>query len=295
MEQRDALAERFELERAHLRAVGYRLLGSWSEAEDAVQDAWLRLERTRADEIVDLRGWLTAVVGRICLDRLRARKVRNEEYAGTWLPEPVVSAQSGDPAHEALQADAVGIALLVVLETLTPAERLAFVLHDVFAMSYDEIGTIVDKSAVAVRQLASRARRRVQTSAPDPDADLRVQRRVVDAFLAAARAGDFEALLGMLDPDAVLRTDGGGIGPLARPPIVGAEAVAHQFQRSGPRFAGYARPAIVNGAAGAIVETPGFPTVVVGFTVVSGRVAAVDLIGDPAKLRGLITGGETAE
>src|SRR5512143_305191 len=194
MDARDQLAERFEQERPHLRAVAYRMLGAWSEADDAVQESWVRLDRTDAAKIEDLRGWLTAVVGRICLDRLRTRKTHPEAYAGTWLPEPVVTTESADPAHDVVQADAVGLALLVVLETLTPAERLAFVLHDVFAVSFEEIAVILDKSAVAVRQLASRARRRVQSAAPDPDADLRVQRSVVDAFLAAARAGDFDRL-----------------------------------------------------------------------------------------------------
>jgi RNA polymerase sigma-70 factor (ECF subfamily) len=284
----EELAERFEHERSHLRAVAYRMLGAWTEAEDAVQESWLRLARTPTEDIADLRGWLTAVIGRICLDRLRARKVRGEDYAGTWLPEPVVAApESSDPAQQVAQADSVGLALLVVLETLTPAERLAFVLHDVFAMSFEEIGVILDKSVSAVRQLASRARRRVRATTPDPDADLPVQRRVVDAFLAAARSGDLQGLLALLDPNAVFRTDGGGSGPLARPPLFGSEAIARQFQRSGPRFAQYARPAIVNGAAGVVVRTPDLGTAVVAFTVVRGRITEIDIIGDPRKLHGL--------
>ena len=288
MDQPDQLAERFEVERPHLRAVAYRMLGVWSEAEDAVQESWLRLHRARTEEIDDLRAWLTAVVGRLCLDRLRARKRRQERYAGTWLPEPVVAQpSSSDPAYRVVQADSVGLALLVVLETLSPAERLAFVLHDVFAMSFDEIAVILDKSVVSVRQLASRARRRVRDAAPDPDADLRVQRRVVDAFLAAARSGDFETLISLLDPNVAFHTDGGGTGPLARPPVRGAVEVARHFERSGPRFARFAQPAIVNGAAGVVVDVPDGGRVVVGFTVVNGRIAEIDLIGDPAKLRGL--------
>lgn len=286
MDTRDELAERFEHERPHLRAVAYRMLGAWTDADDAVQETWLRLDRARSEEIVDLRGWLTAVVGRICLDRLRARKVRHEEYAGTWLPEPLVTDESSDPMKEIERADSVGLALLVVLETLTPAERLAFVLHDVFAMSFDEIAVILDRSSVAVRQLASRARRRVHSSAPDPDADLRAQRRVVDAFLAAARTGDIGALLPLLDPDVVFRTDGGGNGLLSRPPLVGTDAVTRHFQRVGPRFASFARPALVNGAAGVVLDAPGIGTVVIGFTIVRGLIVEIDLIAG-AKVRGV--------
>jgi hypothetical protein len=190
----------------------------------------------------------------------------------------------GSPEHDVVLADSVGLALLVVLETLTPAERLAFVLHDVFAVSFDEIAEVVGKTPAAARQLASRARRRVRQGAPSPDADLAVQRRVVDAFLAAARAGDFEALLRVLDPDVVFRTDGGGVGPLARPPMRGAVAVARVASRGGPRFAALAQPAIVNGAAGVVIRFPRRPPFVVGFTVRNGRIAAIDLIGDPAKV-----------
>ena len=288
MDRREWLAQEFEHQRPHLRAVGYRMLGSISEADDAVQEAWVRLDRRDPGGTDDLRGWLTVVVGRICLDMLRSRRSRREDYAGTWLPEPVVSGAPDDnPEGDVVLADSVGLALLVVLETLTPPERLAFVLHDVFAVPYEEIATVVDRTPAAARQLASRARRRIQVSAPKPDADLAVQRRVVDAFLAAARSGDFDALLRVLDPDVVFRTDGGGVGPLARPPIVGAVAVARQMQSTGPRFAALARPAIVNGAAGAVVVAPGSSPVVIGFTVARGRIATIDIIGDPAKLGGL--------
>ena len=226
-ERREWLAIEFERHRAHLRAVGYRMLGSMTEADDAVQEAWIRLQRRDPGDTHDLRGWLTVTVGRICLDMLRSRKSRRETYAGTWLPEPLVTwpgagghAES-NPEADAVMADSVGIALLVVLETLSPPERLAFVLHDVFGVGFDEIAVIVDRTPAATRQLASRARRRVRAEAPEPDADLAVQRQVIDAFVAAARAGDFEALLRVLDPDVVVTTDGGGRGPFARPPLRG--------------------------------------------------------------------------
>lgn len=285
MERREWLAQEFEHQRPHLRGVAYRMLGSISESEDAVQEAWVRLDRRDPGGSDDLRGWLTVVVGRICLDMLRSRRSRREDYAGSWLPEPIVTgALDESPEHDAVMADSVGLALLVVLETLTPAERLAFVLHDVFAVSYDEIAEVVGKTPAAARQLASRARRRVREGAPSPDADIAVQRRVVDAFLAAARAGDFEALLRVLDPDVVFRMDGGGAGLLARPPIVGAGDVAREILSTGAPFAPLAEPAIVNGAAGAIVRAAGRPRYVVGFTVANGRIAAIDLIGDPAKV-----------
>src|SRR5688572_15805194 len=229
--RRDWLAEEFERHRGHLRAVGYRMLGSVSEAEDAVQEAWLRLDRGDPGGTDDLRGWLTVVVGRICLDTLRRRKSRKEQFAGSWLPEPIVRGPNeAGPERDAVMADSVGLALLVVLESLTPPERLAFVLHDVFGVPFEEIAPVVDRSPAAARQLASRARRRVRAQAPEPDADMAVQRRAVDAFLAAARDGDFEGLLRVLDPDVVLRVDGGqnAPGPLSRPPVVGAEAVARQ-------------------------------------------------------------------
>jgi RNA polymerase sigma-70 factor (ECF subfamily) len=284
---RDLLAEQFEHHRAHLRAVAYRMLGSVSEAEDAVQESWLRLSRSDTSAVENLGGWLTTVVARVSLDMLRTRKVRHEDYVGSWLPEPLVDDTAEDPEHEAVLADSVGLALLVVLDTLTPAERLAFVLHDMFGMAFDEIAPLVERTPTAARQLASRARRRVRGAAPVPDPDLAQQRRVVDAFLAASRAGDFDALLEVLDPDVVFRIDAGGVAPRARPPVVGAEAVARQVLARGTRLAPFARPAIVNGGAGAVVMVDGRPFAVVGFTVSNGRIAEIDLIADPAKLRGL--------
>jgi RNA polymerase sigma factor (sigma-70 family) len=290
MTRRDWLAEEFERHRGHLRGVAYRMLGSVTEADDAVQEAWLRLDRSDPGGTDDLRGWLTVVVGRICLDTLRRRKARKEQLAGSWLPEPVVrpaSATNAEPERDTVMADTVGLALLVVLESLTPPERLAFVLHDVFGVPFDEIAPVVERSPAATRQLASRARRRVRAEAPEPDADLAVQWRVVDAFLAAAREGDFEGLLRVLDPDVVLRVDGGPDAPkpFARPPIVGAEAVASQAQNF--RGAGEnAEPVIVNGAPGFLVRFPA-RSFVGAFTVANGRIVAIDLIADPNKLRGL--------
>jgi RNA polymerase sigma factor (sigma-70 family) len=282
---RDLLTEEFELHRAHLRAVAYRMLGSISEADDAVQEAWLRLDRSNTAAVTNLGGWLTTVVSRVALDALRARRVRREDYAGSWLPEPVVDAPGGgDPEHEALLADSVGLALLVVLDTLAPVERLAFVLHDMFGVPFEEIAPIVDRSPAAARQLASRARRRVRGASPAQDSDPGRQREIVDAFLAAARAGDFEALLEVLDPDVVFRLDTGGVAPAARPPVVGAEAVARQIIARGAAFAPHARPATVNGAAGAVVARHGRPFAVVGFSVSGGRIVEIDVIADPAKL-----------
>ena len=284
MDDRDWLAEEFEAARPHLRAVAYRMLGSVAEADDAVQEAWFRLSRSDAGAIENLRGWLTTVVGRVCLDVLRARRSRREEYAGTWLPEPLVSTDpAGDPEQEAMLADSVGLALLVVLDTLTPVERLAFVLHDMFGVSFDEIAPVVGRSPAAARQLASRARRRVRGATPTPDPDLALQRRVVDAFLAAARSGDFEALLEVLDPDVVFRTDVGVSG--ARPPVVGRDAVAGVILSRGARFAPRARPAIVNGAAGLLVPARRGLRAVLGFTVSDGRIVELDLILDTEKLR----------
>jgi RNA polymerase sigma-70 factor, ECF subfamily len=283
------LAAEFERHRGHLRGVGYRMLGSVTEADDAVQEAWLRLARHDPGGTDDLRGWLTVTVGRICLDLLRTRRARRETYAGTWLPEPIVTRPSGDtraepgPESDAVLADSVGLALLVVLETLNPAERLAFVLHDVFGVAFEEIAPLVDRTPTAARQLASRARRRVRAEAPDPDADLAVQRGVIDAFLAAARSGDFEGLVRLLDPDVVFRADGGGRGILARPAIAGAEAVARQAGLFGRRFAAFARPAIVNGSAGVVVEPPGQPRIVAAFSIRSGRIRAIAMNGDPTK------------
>jgi RNA polymerase sigma-70 factor (ECF subfamily) len=258
-----------------------------SEADDAVQEAWLRLSRSDAESVANLGGWLTTVVGRVCLDMLRTRRSKREDYVGTWLPEPVVSVDGdADPEHQAVMAESVGLALLVVLEALTPPERLAFVLHDMFGVPFDEVAVIVGRTPAAARQLASRARRRVRGAAPVTDPDLDRQREVVAAFLAAARAGDFDALLAVLDPDVVFRVDAGR-GPLARPPAVGVDAVIEQVRTRGARFAPLGRPAIVNGAAGLIVGPVGRPRAVVGFTVSGGRIATIDLILDPRKLGGL--------
>jgi RNA polymerase sigma-70 factor (ECF subfamily) len=292
MTRRNLLTEEFESQRPHLQAVAYRMLGSASDAEDAVQEAWLRLSRSDVDAIANLGGWLTTVVARICLDVLRARRAQREEYVGSWLPEPVVSIDDG-PEEQALLADSVGLALLVVLDTLTPPERLAFVLHDMFAVPFDEIAVILDRSEAATRQLASRARRRVRGAAPRTDPDVREQRRVVDAFLAAARAGDFEALLEVLDPDVVFRADSGPRGD--RVPVVGASHVARTILTRGARFAPRARPALVNGDAGLVVFTRRRPSAVVGFTVESGRIVEIDLIADPAKLSRVRVGAEYRE
>ena len=288
MSRSDWQTEEFERQRRHLQAVAYRMLGSATEAEDAVQEAWLRLERSNTEAVENLAGWLTTVVARVCLDTLRLRRARREDYVGSWLPEPIVRFDDGaDPEQEAVLADSVGLALLVVLDTLTPAERLAFVLHDMFGLPFDEIAPIVDRSPEATRQLASRARRRVRGATPALDPDLRAQRRLVDAFLAASRAGDFEALLEVLDPEVVFRVDTGGIGPRARLPVEGAEAVATQVLERGSPFAKHARPAIVNGSAGAIVVPGEQPIAVVGFSVARGRIAEINVIADPAKLRHL--------
>lgn len=284
------LAAEFERHRGHLRGVGYRMLGSVTEADDAVQEAWLRLARSDPGGTDGLRGWLTVTVGRICLDVLRARRARRESYAGTWLPEPIVTAPAGDtrsepgPEGDAVLADSVGLALLVVLETLNPSERLAFVLHDMFGIPFEEIAPLVDRSPAATRQLASRARRRVQGATPNVDSDLATQRTVVEAFLAASRSADFDGLIAVLDPHAVFRIDVGPDGARARAPIEGAEAVAQQVLARGSQLAHLARPAIVNGAAGVIVGKPGRPFAVVGFTVAGGRILEIDLITDPRKL-----------
>jgi RNA polymerase sigma-70 factor (ECF subfamily) len=288
MQDRDRVAREFERCRPQLKAAAYRMLGSLTEADDAVQECWLRLDRNDSDGIDDLRAWLTTVVGRICLDMLRARRARRDEYVGTWLPEPVVTDQPGaDPENEALIADSVGLALLVVLDTLGPAERVAFVLHDVFALGFDEIGPIVGRSPAASRQLASRARRRVREAAPAPETDPIEQRRVVDAFLAAARSGDFEALLEVLDPDVVFRADRGPNGPRLPTPLSGARAVALQVLFRGTRLASIAQPVLVNGAAGVVVGDREAPIAVVGFSVARGRIVSIDLVADPAKIRRL--------
>jgi RNA polymerase sigma factor (sigma-70 family) len=280
MDERDWLARRFEDHRGRLRAVAYRMLGSASEADDAVQEAWLRLSRSDADAVENLGGWLTTVVARVCLNMLEARRSRREEPVGGDLPDPVAHrGDDHDPEQQALAAEGVGLALLVVLDTLTPAERLAFVLHDLFAVPFEEIAPIVDRSPAAARQLASRARRRVQ-GAPPPDADLARQRAVVDAFLAASRQGDFEALLALLDPDVVLRADPAAVRTGAAAEVRGAAAVAGTFSGR----AQTARPALVDGAPGAVWAPGGRPRVAFGFTVADGRILAVDLLADPERL-----------
>jgi RNA polymerase sigma factor (sigma-70 family) len=287
VDENEWLAERFEEHRGHLRAVAYRMLGSLSEADDAVQEAWLRLSRSDAKAIENLGGWLTTVVARVSLNVLRSRRTRREQPFDVHMPEPIVSTADGvDPEHEALLADSVGLALLVVLETLDPAERLAFVLHDMFAVPFDEIAPMVGRTPTAARQLASRARRRVQGAAPAPDADLARQREVVDAFFAAARGGDFDALVAVLHPDVVLRSDGGAGRPSATVEVHGAENVANRAMT----FAGlspYVRPALVNGVAGVVVAPRGVPFSVIAFTVVEGRIAAIDALADPDRLREL--------
>ena len=282
MTQSDWQTEEFERNRQHLQSVAYRMLGSRSESEDAVQEAWLRLSRSNTEAVENLAAWLTTVVARVSLDMLRSRRARREDYVP--LPEPIVTIEDG-PEDEAVLADSVGLALLVVLDTLTPAERLAFVLHDMFGMPFEEIAPIVDRSGAATRQLASRARRRVRGATPRTDPDLREQRRVVDAFLAASRAGDFEALLKVLDPDVVFRADRGPRG--VRVPVTGAEEVAQTILARGSRFAAYARPAIVNGNAGVIVVPGEKPIAVVSFSVAGGRIVEIDLVADPTKLRRL--------
>jgi RNA polymerase sigma factor (sigma-70 family) len=280
MDERDWLARRFEDHRGRLRAVAYRMLGSASEADDAVQEAWLRLSRSDADAVENLGGWLTTVVARVCLNMLEARRSRREEPVGGDLPDPVAHrGDDHDPEQQALAAEGVGLALLVVLDTLTPAERLAFVLHDLFAVPFEEIAPIVDRSPAAARQLASRARRRVQ-GAPPPDADLARQRAVVDAFLAASRQGDFEALLALLDPDVVLRGDPAAVRTGAAAEVRGAAAVAGTFSGR----AQTARPALVDGAPGAVWAPGGRPRVAFGFTVADGRILAIDLLADPERL-----------
>ena len=287
MDERDWLAERFEEHRTRLRAVAYRMLGSLSEADDAVQEAWLRLSRTDASEVQNLGGWLTTVVARVSLNMLRSRDSRREGPIGVHVPEPIVDRADGtDPEHEALLADAVGLALLVVLETLSPAERLAFVLHDMFAVPFDDIAPIVDRSPDATRQLASRARRRVRAENPVPDADPTARREVVEAFLAAARDRDFDRLVAVLDPDVVLRAD---LGP---PPaggsreVRGAAAVAGQaltYSRLGLLM----QPALINGAAGLVSTREGRPFSVGGFTVRDRNIVEIDILADPERLHRL--------
>jgi RNA polymerase sigma-70 factor (ECF subfamily) len=285
----DWLAERFEAQRPRLRAVAYRMLGSITEADDAVQDAWLRLSRADADSIDNLGGWLTTVVGRLCLDVLRTRKARREDPIGVHLPEPLISDSDGvDPEQAAVLADSVGLALLVVLETLTPAERLAFVLHDTFGLPFEDIAPIVGRSTTATRQLASRGRRRVRGAATSPDVDLDRQRAVVHAFVAAARDGDFAALLEVLDPDVVIRADAGAMraGAAVSREVRGAPAVA-QTALGFRRLAGGGHDALVNGAAGLVVYAGDRPYAVLGFTVRGDRIVEIDILADPARIERL--------
>jgi RNA polymerase sigma-70 factor (ECF subfamily) len=281
MTEHQWLAERFEENRTHLRAVAYRMLGSVSDADDAVQEAWLRLSRSETSEVKNLGGWLTTIVARVCLDMLRSRKSRREEPFDPALPEPMVSREDGtDPEHQALLADSVGLALLVVLETLAPAERVAFVLHDLFAVPFDEIAPIVRRSPAAARQLASRARRRVQGARTVPDADLTRRRQIVAAFLAASRGGDFEALLALLDPEVVLRADDAAVQIGAAREVRGAAKVAHTF--SGRARA--AQPALINGDPGLVWVQHGRPRTVFGFTITRGKIIEIELLADPERL-----------
>ena len=285
MSERDWLAERFEERRTRLRAVAYRMLGSLSEADDAVQESWLRLNRTDADAIENLDGWLTTVVARVSLNMLRARKTRREEPIEAQLPEPILDRADGmNPEHEALLSDSVGLALLVVLETLSPPERLAFVLHDMFAVPFDEIAPIVNRSPESARQLASRARRRVQGEGKVPDADLETQRRVVDAFLAASREGDFDQLVAVLDPDVVLRADFGHAGESRV--VRGAREVAGQALFYA-QFGLEMRPVLVNGAVGMVTFQDGQPFSLGAVTVRGGKIVELDFLADPERLREL--------
>src|SRR5829696_3541568 len=282
MDELDWLAQRFQEHRPRLRAVAYRVLGSTSEADDAVQEAWIRLSRSSAGEIDNLQAWLVSVVGRVALNMLRSRKTRREEPLDAHLPDPIVDRADGiDPEHEALLADSVGLALLVVLETLTPAERLAYVLHDMFSVPFEEIGAILERSPEAARQLASRARRRVRGAAPVPDADLTAQWEVVEAFLAAARDGDFDALVAMLDPDVVLRADGGLTGLSQH--VQGAETVARQALLWS-RVDLTMRRALINGAAGVVTFLHGQPFSIAAVTIRNGKIVEIDFLADPERI-----------
>ena len=285
MAERDWLAECFETHRQHLRSIAYRMLGSVSEADDAVQDAWLRLSRSKDGEIDNLEAWLTTVIARVCLDALRSRRRRREDSIEALLPDPIVSQESGlDPEQAAILGDSVGLAMLVVLDTLAPAERLAFVLHDVFGVPFDEIGRIVDRTPASARQLASRARRRVR-GAPVPDADPHRQRVAVDAFFAAVRAGDFDALLTVLDPEVVVRADLGVAFGGSRE-VRGARAVATEALAFA-RFVAFGRPALVNGAAGIVAADNGRTYSVVGFIVKNGKIVEIDILADTMRLQAL--------
>ena len=284
--ERDRLAEQFDGHRTHMRAVAYRMLGSLSEADDAVQEAWLRLSRSDSSRVENLGGWLTTVVGRVCLDMLRSRTARREQPLDTHMPDPIVSREDRtDPEHEARLGDSVGLALLVVLDTLAPAERLAFVLHDMFAVPFDDIAPMLGRTANSAAQLASRARRRVQGAAA-PDTDLARQREVVDAFFAAAREGDFDALVAVLDPDIVLRSDGGVLRPSASQVVRGAAAVAAQAMTY-VRLSPFVRPALVNGVAGVVVAPGGRPFSVMAFVVRNGKIVEIDGLADPERLQAL--------
>jgi RNA polymerase sigma factor (sigma-70 family) len=291
MDENDWPADRFEEHRAHLRAVAYRMLGSLADADDAVQDTWLRLSRAGVSEVENLRGWLTTIIARVCLNMLRSRNRRRAESLGVHLPDPLVNTDAAiQPEEEALLADSVGLALLVVLDNLAPAERLAFVLHDMFELPFEEIAPMIGRTPAAARQLASRARRRVQgAEVPAPDPDLARQREVVDAFFSAARGGDFDALVAVLDPDVVLRIDAGVKRPAASMAIHGASAVARQALTglAAPLRVVDLRPALVNGAAGVIVIGRGRPVTVIGFTVAEGKIAEIDAIADPERVRGI--------
>ncbi|MFF2512536.1 RNA polymerase sigma factor SigJ [Streptomyces sp. NPDC058086] len=284
------LADRFQEHRGRLRAVAYRMLGSLSEADDAVQEVWLKLGRTDVGEIRNLAGWLTTVVGRVCLDMLRTRAARREEPLDTYVPDPLVSPlERIDPEQEVLLADSVGLALLVVLETLEPAERLAFVLHDMFAVPFDDIAPVVGRSSAATRQLASRARRRVRgAAAPEPETDLARQKLVLDAFLAASRAGDFEALVSVLHPDVVLRVDSGVLvgGAAASKVVHGATGVAQQALMF-RQFAEFSRLVLVNGAIGVVTAPEGRPLSVMGVTITDGRIVEMYILADPERLTDL--------
>ncbi|MEV6015529.1 RNA polymerase sigma factor SigJ [Streptomyces sp. f51] len=297
MSDSELLAKEFEEHRGRLRAVAYRMLGSLSEADDAVQETWLKLGRTDAGEIKNLGGWLTTVTGRVCLDMLRSRAARREdplEPSGTFVPDPVVSPLDRiDPEQEVLLADSVGLALLVVLETLEPAERLAFVLHDMFAVPFDDIAPVVGRNAAATRQLASRARRRVKGAAPEPERDVVRQREVLGAFLAASRDGDFEALVTVLDPDVVLRADAGDLvgGVTVSKLVRGAEAVARQALAF-RRFAASSRLVRVNGELGVVAIVDGRPRSVMGVSIADGRIVALFILADPERLARLDLAGE---
>ncbi|MER5641664.1 sigma-70 family RNA polymerase sigma factor [Kitasatospora sp. NPDC002227] len=287
MDEPGGLTEQFEQQRPRLKALAYRTLGSLSEADDAVQEAWIRLNRTDTSSVENLAGWLTTVVARVCLNMLRSREQRREDALDLRIPDPVISPESGaDPEHEALLADSVGLALLVVLDSLGPAERLAFVLHDMFAVPFEEIAPLVDKTPAATRQLASRARRRVQGKAPAPEPDLTRQREVVSAFFAAARDGKLDALVGVLHPEVVLRADGAAGRARRAVTLAGAELVASQAVTFGS-LSPYARPALVNGAAGAVVIGPDGPLSVMAFTVAEGLITDITVLTDPDRLREL--------